>query len=119
MQNTKSTTGVICNANDDIFHVIFVLCKNQNSLYVKQNIFSTGKKKREKNLVTQKFVDINKIYQVHNQEFFRIMEFSWNQGTFIKIHLQHKKEKPRKEKIPNFFCLEILKKCILNEKFYP
>ena len=44
MQNTKSTTGVICNANDDIFHVIFVLCKNQNSLYVKQNIFSTGKK---------------------------------------------------------------------------
>ena len=44
MQNTKSTTGVICKANDDIFHVIFVLCKNQNSLYVKQNIFSTGKK---------------------------------------------------------------------------
>ena len=81
--------------------------------------FLREKKIREKNLVTQKFVDINKIYQVHNQEFFRIMEFSWNQGTFIKIHLQHKKEKPRKEKIPNFFCLEILKKCILNEKCYP
>ena len=65
--------------------------------------FLREKKIREKNLVTQKFVDINKIYQVHNQEFFRIMEFSWNQGTFIKIQLQHKKEKPRKEKIPNFF----------------
>ena len=88
MQNTKSATGVICKANDDIFHVILVLCKNQNSLYVKRNIFSMEKKIREKNLVTQNIVDINKIYQARNQEFFRIREFSWNYGTFIKIHLQ-------------------------------
>ena len=78
MQNTKSTTGVICKANDDIFHVILVLCKNQNSLYVKRNIFSMEKKIREKNLVTQNIVDINKTYQARNQEFFRIREFSWN-----------------------------------------
>ena len=40
--------------------------------------FLREKKIREKNLVTQKFVDINKIFQARNQEFFRIREFSWN-----------------------------------------
>ena len=57
--------------------------------------------------------------QARNQEIFRAGDFSWNQGTFIKIQLQHKKEKPRREKITDFFCLETLKNCILNEKFYP
>ena len=32
--------------------------------------------------------------QVRNQGFFTAGEFSWNQGTSINIHLQHKKEKP-------------------------
>ena len=41
--------------------------------------------------------------QARHQEFFRTGEFSWNQSTLINIHLQHKKEKPRREKSPIFF----------------
>ena len=44
-----------------------------------------------------------------NQEFFRERECSWNQGTSINIHLQHKKEKPRREKISVFFAWKLLK----------
>ena len=57
--------------------------------------------------------------QARSQKFFRTGEFSWHQGTFINIQLQHKKEKPCREKITDFFCLETLKNCISNEKFYP
>ena len=48
--------------------------------------------------------------QARNQEFFRAGEFSWNQGTFIKIHLQHKKEKHGREKITNFFAWKLIKR---------
>ena len=53
--------------------------------------------------------------QARNQEFFRV---SSNQGTFINVHLQHEKEKPRREKYTGF-PLETLKNFILNEKLYP
>ena len=53
--------------------------------------------------------DFQKIQNVCNQEFFRAWESSWNQGTSIKIHLQHKKEKPRREKISGFFAWKLLK----------
>ena len=46
--------------------------------------------------------------QASNQEFFRAGEFSWNQDTSINIHLQHKKEKPRREKISGFFAWKLL-----------
>ena len=36
-------------------------------------------------------------------------EFSWNYGTLISIRLQHKKEKPGKEKITEFFAWKLLK----------
>ena len=47
--------------------------------------------------------------QARNQEFSRAGEFSWNYGTFIKIQLQHEKEKPYREKITNFFAWKLLK----------
>ena len=62
---------------------------------------------------------IDNIIQARNKEFLRAGEFSWNQGTVINIHLQQKKEKPRREKNHHFFSLEILNNCILNEKLYP
>ena len=57
--------------------------------------------------------------QARNQEFLRAGEFSWYQGTFIKIHLPYKKEKPCREKITNLFAWKLFKNCIFNEKFYP
>ena len=66
----------------------------------------------------RKFFKIDPYYRVRNQEFFRAGEFSWNYGTLINIHLQQNKEKLRREKSP-IFCPEILKNCIVNEKFYP
>ena len=56
--------------------------------------------------------------QARNQDFFRVREFSWNQGTSINIHLQHQKEKSRRIKISRFFALETLKNFILNDKCY-
>ena len=56
--------------------------------------------------------------QARNQEFFRAGDFSLNQDTSINIHLQHKKERPRREKICGFLAKK-LKNFILNEKFYP
>ena len=46
---------------------------------------------------------------MRNQEFFRAGELSWNQDTFIKNQLQHKKEKPRREKITDFLAWKLLK----------
>ena len=40
--------------------------------------------------------------QARNQEFFRAGEFSSNKGTSINIHLQHEKERPRREKSTGF-----------------
>ena len=58
--------------------------------------------------------------QARNYEFYRAEEdFSWNKGTSINIHLQHEKERSRKEKNLRFVRLETLKKFILNEKLYP
>ena len=42
--------------------------------------------------------------QARNQEFFRTGEFSSNYGTLINIHLQHEKERSRREKIYQFFA---------------
>ena len=53
--------------------------------------------------------------QARNQEFFKARKFSWNSGISINVHLQHKKERPRREKMFGFFRLETLKNCILNE----
>ena len=39
---------------------------------------------------------------VPGQEFFRAGVFSWNFGTLMNIHLQHKKERSYKEKYPFF-----------------
>ena len=36
---------------------------------------------------------------VRNQDFFRAGESSWKEGTSIKIHLQHDKERHRREKL--------------------
>ena len=47
--------------------------------------------------------------QARSQEVFRAGEFSWNQGTLIKIHVYQKKEKPRMEKITDFFAWKLLK----------
>ena len=55
--------------------------------------------------------------QARNQEFFRAGELSWNLGILININLQYKKEKPHREKISDFFCLETIKNSILNENF--
>ena len=57
--------------------------------------------------------------QARNQEFFRAGEFSRNLSLLINIQLQHEKEMPRRKKNLRFFCMETLKNCILNEKFYP
>ena len=56
--------------------------------------------------------------QARNLEFFRVGKFSWNWWTSINNHVQHEKERPRREKI-QFFLLETLKNCISNEKFNP
>ena len=37
--------------------------------------------------------------QARNQERFRAGEFSWNKGTSINMHLQHEKERFRRENI--------------------
>ena len=42
--------------------------------------------------------------QARNQDFFRVGEFSWNQGILKNIHLQHEKEKPRRVKISGLFA---------------
>ena len=47
--------------------------------------------------------------QACNQEFFRAGKFSWNYGTSINIHLQHGKERSRREKISSFFAWKLLK----------
>ena len=36
-------------------------------------------------------------------------EVSWNYAILINIHLQHKKEKPRRENISDFFAWKLLK----------
>ena len=45
----------------------------------------------------------------HNQELFRAGEVSSNLGTSINIHLQHEKERPRRQKIYGFFTQKVLK----------
>ena len=59
---------------------------------------------------------LNLAVQARNQDFLRAGEFSWNYDTLINIHLQQEKNKPRREKISNFFCLKTLKNFNLNEK---
>ena len=46
------------------------------------------------------------LIQTRNQEFSKVVEFSCNQDTSINNHLQHKKERPRRE---NFFARKLLK----------
>ena len=46
--------------------------------------------------------------QTRNQEFFKAEEFSWNEGTTINIHLQHKKGRFRREEISGLFALKLL-----------
>ena len=41
--------------------------------------------------------------------FFRAEKFSSNYGTLINIHLQHKKERPRRDNIYGFFSKKLLK----------
>ena len=76
-----------------------------------------------KSLVTFKmilfYMHIPNLQQARNQELFRATKFSWNLDTSINIHRQHEKERSRKDKNFRIFCLETLKKFILNEKFYP
>ena len=52
---------------------------------------------------------LNLEVQARNQDFFRAGEFSWNYDTLINIHLQQEKNKPRREKISNFFACKLLK----------
>ena len=76
-----------------------------------------------KSLVTFKmilfYMHIPNLQQARSQELFRATKLSWNLDTSINIHRQHEKERSRKDKNFRFFCLETLKKFILNEKFYP
>ena len=56
--------------------------------------------------------------QARNQEPFRTGKFSWNQGTSINILLQHEKERPRREKISDFFAWKFQFKWEISRRFF-
>ena len=41
--------------------------------------------------------------ELHNRNFFRAGDFSWNYGTWINSHLQHEKEGPLAQNSHIFF----------------
>ena len=81
---------------------IFIKNSCNNSISINQYILSF-------NLIAIYIKKKPQLLQAHNQDFFRAVEFFWNQGISINIHLQHKKEKPRREKSSGFFTWKLLK----------
>ena len=47
------------------------------------------------------------LQQARNQEYFRAGEFPSNLGTSKNIHLQHEKERPRREEVYGFFYFKL------------